>query len=792
MRPERLELSGFTAFREPTEVDFHGVDLFALTGPTGSGKSSVIDAIVFALYGSVPRYGDRRTVEPVISLGKVEARVRFDFTVGDEQYSAVRVVRRQKRGAATKEARLERDGETLASTADRVTAEVEKLLGLSYDHFVKSVVLPQGKFAAFLHDKPTDRQKLLRELLDLGIYEQVRERAHDRRVAAQQRAEILDGQIGELAYATEEAETEAARRVEILEGLLKTVEGAEQEIGRLQKDADAWAEKARTAKGALELLADIAIPDGLDELATTVEELSKDRAAGVENLKAAQIARQEAEENLLGLPKLAEVDALLGAHQDVAAAQTSFEALKRQIVEAEGELAEAAGALESAKVAFEAARSTLADLRHAHAAHEIASGLHAGDECPVCGNTVEMLPGRETPADLDAAIALFERSEQTYLSARDRHTKAVANRERLDTVESSTVKNLERLRAAVDSQPHLETLVAQRQAVVAAEVALQDTRVAENQARKALDEVEARRSGLSEDLKEAHLRFDRTRDRVAALLPPEPARLDLRADWGELVTWAQRTRVAKDEAAKEAADKATGATTFLEERWRTLLGIVTAAGLDVGDRPARDVCVDALATARLELERVRAAREKAAKLAGEVEEQRTAAAVAAELEKHLRSNRFEAWLLEEALAALTIGANRLLTGLSSGAYSIEAKGREFTVVDHRNADERRPVKTLSGGETFLVSLALALSLSEQLAAMSLSGNVRLESIFLDEGFGTLDEESLDVVASVVHELGATGRTVGLVSHVRDLAEQVPVRYLVTKDATTARVERIDA
>ncbi|GBE22532.1 nuclease SbcCD subunit C [bacterium BMS3Bbin01] len=102
------------------------------------------------------------------------------------------------------------------------------------------------------------------------------------------------------------------------------------------------------------------------------------------------------------------------------------------------------------------------------------------------------------------------------------------------------------------------------------------------------------------------------------------------------------------------------------------------------------------------------------------------------------------------------------------------------------------MKTLSGGETFLVSLALALSLSEQLAAMSLSGNARLESIFLDEGFGTLDQETLDVVAGVVHELGATGRTVGLISHVEDLAEQVPTRFLVTKDAGGAHVERIDA
>ena len=73
MRPKRLELEGFTAFRERTVVDFTDADLFAFVGPTGSGKSSLVDAVLFALYGTVPRYGDKRAVEPVISLGRNEA-----------------------------------------------------------------------------------------------------------------------------------------------------------------------------------------------------------------------------------------------------------------------------------------------------------------------------------------------------------------------------------------------------------------------------------------------------------------------------------------------------------------------------------------------------------------------------------------------------------------------------------------------------------------------------------------------------------------------------------------------
>ena len=104
MRPLRLHLEGFASFRDPCDIDFSDAELFVITGPTGAGKSSLIDAMTFALYGSVPRL-DARTVFPVITTGKSEARVAFEFAVGDEEYTAARVVRRTKTGASTKEAK---------------------------------------------------------------------------------------------------------------------------------------------------------------------------------------------------------------------------------------------------------------------------------------------------------------------------------------------------------------------------------------------------------------------------------------------------------------------------------------------------------------------------------------------------------------------------------------------------------------------------------------------------------------------------------------------------------------
>ena len=179
MRPERLELEGFTAFRRRVEVDFRNADLFALTGPTGAGKSSLIDAMVFALYGSVPRHG-KRDVAPVVTQGLLEAKVRLDFTVGDVGYTVVRVVRKTGSRANTDEARLQRGEQVLASSAREVDEAVAALIGLDFDQFTTCVVLPQGDFERFLHAKPAERQGLLVALLDLGIYDRVAQLAVSR------------------------------------------------------------------------------------------------------------------------------------------------------------------------------------------------------------------------------------------------------------------------------------------------------------------------------------------------------------------------------------------------------------------------------------------------------------------------------------------------------------------------------------------------------------------------------------------------------------------------------------
>ena len=225
MRPVRLEIEGFGAFRDRVEIDFEGIDFFALVGPTGSGKSTVIDALCFALYGSVPRYDDERLVGPVISTGATEARVALRFTVGGSAYTAVRVARRTPKGATTKEARLESiaaDGAitaTLAASAPEMNARVPELLGLSFAHFTRCVVLPQGEFAKFLHDKPSERQAVLVKLLQLDVYQTMMQAANARAALASSAADSYEARIDELGDLTDEALTAAAVRRQRVEAL---------------------------------------------------------------------------------------------------------------------------------------------------------------------------------------------------------------------------------------------------------------------------------------------------------------------------------------------------------------------------------------------------------------------------------------------------------------------------------------------------------------------------------------------------------------------------------------------
>ncbi|GAA4549752.1 exonuclease subunit SbcD [Pseudonocardia xishanensis] len=239
---------------------------------THSGKSTVIDALTFALYGSVPRWDDQRAVSLALAPTASRGTVSLVFEVGGRRYVAARELRRAaSTGRVTvKEARLEEivgDEETTPLASGReVTAEVERLLGLPFADFCTCVVLPQGDFADFLHAPTNERQQKLERILGMGIYEQIMRRANAEAATQRSRAELLTEQLGRYADATEEAEGRATARVEAIQALGSRIDALLPEIAATAADrvaAQGLAHQLTTEYG---LLAAVSTPDGTGSL----------------------------------------------------------------------------------------------------------------------------------------------------------------------------------------------------------------------------------------------------------------------------------------------------------------------------------------------------------------------------------------------------------------------------------------------------------------------------------------------------------------------------------------------
>jgi exonuclease SbcC len=300
-------------------------------------------------------------------------------------------------------------------------------------------------------------------------------------------------------------------------------------------------------------------------------------------------------------------------------------------------------------------------------------------------------------------------------------------------------------------------------------------------------------------LQKASAAFRTQRDALVQIgLEPPPEQGGLAADWVALATWAVEQAPIHATAATEADARATKLRAQRDEQIGALVTKAREADVEVRTPATPDALADQITdagqAALTAQRRVAEGIKERTKLEGEIEKVGGEVQVARELARLLDARNFERWLVAEGLELLVDGASIRLRELSGGQYSFafEESSRDFLVVDHAAADERRSVRTLSGGETFQASLALALALSDQLAVLAPGADLRLGSIFLDEGFGTLDADTLDTVAGAIENLGAGDRMVGIVTHVPELAARMPVQYRVTRRGDGATVERIDA
>ena len=928
MRPIRLTLEGFTCYRRRVEVDFSDLDLFAITGPTGAGKSSLVDAIAYALYGQAPRV--RNQVRDLISQGAERMRVSFEFESGGRRYRITRSTARRGHADVQLEEMDPDTGQWLPRADRRVDVNqlVRDIVGMDYEGFVRSVVLPQGRFHLFLAGGREERDRVLEDLLGLDLYRAVMQRANDLAQRFQAQAEELARRLEtELAYATPERLRELRRQALALkqeQARLSHLAGTAQEaLDAARRLAEArerkaaaearWREaqerseslRARLAEAERELqeledaLARLreeveAVPFSADDYARVhadlqraedaaeasrrLQELEDELAEAARALAEARTGLQEARGGLQRAEdeasqaeeawaeaqrRLSEARQRWAAVEQAARQwQESARALaqaRQELARREEELAEARRAASEAEAAAQEAQelasqsqARLLALRQEHAAHELRRGLRPGEPCPVCGQRVASPPA---PGDVAAALSEAEeeaqRLQERWRQAREEQARTAARAEgaasavemarlRLQQEEERHASALAALRDAQgDEGPPEGAMTAASRAVQEAEALAQAAAAAREAARQRLDEarqtfqaaaqaearllsrlqaLERQRDELagrlralreslgaasSPDVLQARLReleeakgrletlHRRERELSRQLRERQTEHARLREELASLEAQARLARSQEEEAGRQVAALAPALASLLEELGWQERAQALAEGREVTSFLSAQLRQHSeelqevgrrLGALEKEAERLEQDLGLADRLREQAEEAQRQARVARALGDLLRSDRFQAFLRQEALSLLAEDGSRHLRELSRGRYALVVRRDEFYIQDHWNGDEERPVNTLSGGETFLASLSLALALAEGLPGLAhASRRGALESLFVDEGFSHLDAETLDVVASALEVLGGPGeRMVGVITHVPALAERMPARLRVEK------------
>lgn len=869
MRPVKLELEGFTSFAAPSSIDFTDLDLFAITGPTGAGKTSLIDAMLYALYGYTPRLGEKE-VDRLLHLGAKSMHVCLTFTVQSVYY---RITRTRKKATEVKLEKLQPDGEwtSIAGGVRQVDRHIPEILGLDFDGFTRAVVLPQGEFDKFLRTDPTKRTDMLKDLLGLRIYEFMMRRANEQAAECRTKAEIHEQSLAALyGTATPEALAQLLETMKTQkEQVAEYDAGAEQltefiprsgELKR-QREENARCEtsladvrkqlRAAREEGAAALRTREECERLMSAIEKSLQSVGYDEAAWVELSSAVPLARQQArvQTDLTTLRKDKQAKSVdLVTQQEVSARTASAHALARQQLGVAEEAAHQAKEARAGKPSPDLLKSQLKDVRAAetamqalpaqeamqealakaesswehlrtlHAAGDIRRHLKTGDSCPVCEQTIAKLPVPAAAGALEDARALVDcvRREKAHWDNASR---------RLEDA---------RQRAGNVTEEDLKAVLVLDRAAQEAQQALDEARRGEVESARAAQSAQHRQQLLEQQVAAAEEQLRKAQDQLretARLLAAYPGWAPLPLTELESSIEEQNTarlrHQALEQQRREAQSKLQKALTDSADRKGQELSLLNriaelesaiaagkeaAKGLEAQLGPyadlnhlqatwkqvtaVRDKMRGEIAQSEARIVELQRQIEEAAQRRAEAQRLRGEMATWHELGQLLKANEFIAFVQREALRGLAQAASEQLRQLSDGNYTLTLGdgANEFYVVDHRNGSELRSVKTLSGGESFLASLSLALALSEGLAgAADDRARARLDSLFIDEGISSLDPETLDTAITALGALADGKRMIGVISHIAELGERLPAQIRVIKGPTgsVARVQARD-
>jgi DNA repair protein SbcC/Rad50 len=731
------------------------------------------------------------------------------------------------------------EGRVLATRTGQVTEEVAALLGFRSEQFRQVIVLPQGRFRDLLLAKSREREEILRQLFDTAFYGRVEDALKQRSRELKAEAEKLRTQRGALLAQEdcadeaelearwrelEQQQTSAERRIDGLQresaaasqaleraraqhAQFEKLARAERSLAALQgRTTEMQAQRsrlaaARRAAGLADLAARVAEHRAAAASAgATLDQLQREHAAAAEALQGARARLREEE---VRAPEREARRAQLAELERVLPLVAEFADLQRQQDAALAEEGAVAARVEAARRAVERLRAHAVALRQAREAGSaalLAQELRPGEPCPVCGSTLH--PRRASGSqDIPSPQAILEADEAASSAEAGLETALVSQRgvERTLSGLGAGMAALRKQLAGLAAEPATSALEDARQRVER----LRDECLA---GQKALDRaLEAERQGREQLVRLAAALEAATAQREAAAKALDAAQAEWRERLEQAGFGAEReyleARLPDGELERVAAmlesfdrDLATAQTLAAEAR-AAVEGLVPPelAGLEAAaDAAAQAYRVAADERGRL-ASRVDALGQLLARLreigAAYVETEASfgvfgaIAGVAGGDNPHRVS--LQRFVLASRLDDVLAAASQRLGMMSRGRYLLRrntetsdrraAGGLELEIEDAYTAGSR-PVATLSGGESFQAALALALGLSEVVQAYA--GGIRLDTIFIDEGFGSLDPEALDLAIDTLLDLEQSGRMVGVISHVPELRERIDVRLEV--------------
>ncbi len=890
MRPLQLTMQAFGPYAGRQQLDFTPLaqhPLFLVHGPTGAGKSSILDALCHALFGEVSGSSRERgaQVRSLWARPDTLTEVTLDFALGDACYRIRRrpaQQRAKKRGEGTTQEGpkawlwqrdpslpMEEDGTLLESGERRVDERIEALLGLTAAQFRQVIVLPQGEFRRLLDANSAERQKILQKLFDTRLHALVEQALKERAAAARgqlqelrtRRKALLDAHGLETPAALQTALQEIDRDIELSSSAIEELEkkehlarqqleqarevarklhalaDAERRLQALKQQAPRHEEMQQRLKRAEQAAAAQPAHSALCERRKAEEQARKALHAAEQAARKSRKRHQEAEQHLQQMranaPRIEQLqqditrlESLLPQIATLDRQRHEMQQLRQECHLLEQRLKQDEQALQSARASTQAAREHLQRLQAAlQQAHALALSLtlQDGAPCPVCGATEHPAPAHQrhdqhdqqaigatarqsettqapaldaapSPQALQAAQQALQQAEKREEEARQQQERQRRTLEQKQARLQALTQTLQELEAHIIPQWREEkkaasALEAMRKQHATLQQALQQAEESFLQAQQNLQLAQAR----LEDTKSAHEKalqqrekqeirfaeqllatgFDDETQWLAAQLPAE----ERQRMHESISTWHQQLAMAQalaQQAAQAAAGLQQPDTEALQGAWQEAEAALRQAREHHGRLLERR---QALQHAAGQLQKLadeeHALRERADDL------QALGALASGDNPARITLERYVlATLLEEVLLA----ASERLRVMSDGRYLLQRRdearrggGLELDVFDAWTG-ETRAVQTLSGGESFLAALSLALGLADVVQARS--GGMRMDALFIDEGFGALDADALERALDALLRLQSQGRLIGIISHVPELRERIPARIEV--------------